>query len=211
MWPNPERRKCYLERQINQLKALMKYLEKCPNLKILKIEYEGENFMDIDESPFGTGYHKRAHLGTSRIPDFHVSYFSLDYLESWEYGEPRVLSSMKFQNLEELHLSGFGLSGGPENLLKILNTFHQNLPKLRRLCLILDIYDDSKCFKILQKFASEKNITVEFAGMPKYDLKPVLVKLPNLKIINPEQGGEDLDGKGLDEMGLRELEEDLGK
>ena len=196
-----------LENQSNQLEALMKYLEKCPNLKILKIEYEGDKYMDIDDNHVPG---KWRHLGTSQIPDFHVSYFSLKDLESNACGTPRVLS-MKFQNLEELHLSGFGLSGGPENLLKILNTFHRNLPKLRRLYLILDIYDGSKYFKILQKFASEKNITVEFAGMPKYDLKPVLVKIPNLKIFNPEQGGEDLDGKGLDEKGLGELEEDLGE
>ena len=53
---------------------------------------------------------------------------------------------------------------------------------------------------------------VEFAGMPKYDLKPVLVKLPNLKIFNPQQGGEDPDdGKGLGKKDLREPEEDSGK
>ena len=199
-----------LESQSKLLVALMKYLENCPNLKILKIEYDGENYRDRDED-FGTGKWKWQHLGTTEIPEWHTSYFSLEYLESNDCGTPGVLS-MKFPNLEELHLSGFELSGGPKYLLKILNTFHQNLPKLRRLCLNFDLYDLSKYFKILQKFASETNIMVEFAGMPKYDLKPVLVKLPNLKIFNPQQGGEDPDdGKGLGKKDLREPEEDSGK
>ena len=146
----------------------MKYLENCPNLKILKIEYDGENYRDRDED-FGTGKWKWQHLGTTEIPEWQTSYFSLKNLESNDCGTPGVLS-MKFPNLEELHLSGFELSGGPKYLLKILNTFHQNLPKLRRLCFKLDNFgrldENPEYGQILQKFASEKNVKIEITGTP---------------------------------------------
>ena len=69
----------------------------------------------------------------------------------------------------------------------------------------------SEYFKNFQKFASEKNITIEIAGMPKYAYRPVLevIRPSNgFKIFKPEQGGEDLDGERLDEEDLGEEEED---
>ena len=181
----------YSEEENRKLVELMKYLVNCPNLKILKIEYEGEtNFHKVWES-------------------FYRSYPYFEDLEFNYSARPCILSQMKFQNLEELHLNGFESTETPEKMLKILNTFHKNMPKLRRLCFMLESPNSLRYFKVLQNFSSEKNITIEISGVPEYDLRVVLVDPSNVfKIFKPEQGGEDFDGEELDGKDLGEPKED---
>lgn len=181
----------YSEEENRKLVELMKYLVNCPNLKILKIEYEGE-----------TNFHKG-------MESFYRSYPYFEDLESNYSATPYILRRMKFQNLEELHLNGFESTETPEEMLKVLNTFHKNLPKLRRLCFMFENPKSLGYFKILQRFASEKNITIEISSLPEYDLRVVLVDPSNVfKIFKPEQGGEDFDGKELDGKDLGEPKED---
>ena len=186
----------------NIMAELMKYLENCPNLKILKIEYEGaKSFEEKDNNHVdSTAYIRSA--------SFSVEYFIFEYLESNPCGTPCIFSCMKFQNLEELHFIGFDFGQTPEKWLKMLNTFHKNLPKLRRLCFMFQD-PGSIPFEIFQKFASEKNIKIEISSVPEYDLRVVLVDPSKvIKIFKPEQGGKDLDGEGLDEKDLGEPEKD---
>ena len=111
----------------------------------------------------------------------------------------------------------------PEKFRKFLDRFHKNLPKLRRLCFKLNegldqvniaesLSKNPEYDQILQKFAFERNVTIEIVGMPVYDLRHVLevVNTTNgFKIFNPVQGEEDLeDEEDLDEEDLGEEEGD---
>ena len=130
------------------IRKLMRYLKKCPNLKILKIESEEKI---LDELFF-----------------LDIVYCPLEWLV-----EENIFRCLKFQNLEELHLNGFEFEDiTPQHLRKIINMFHKNLPKLRRLCFKLDNFgrldENPEYGQILQKFASEKNVTIEITGTPVY-------------------------------------------
>ena len=131
---------------------IVKYLEKCPNLKILKFEFKPEvNGTDLAlDYPF--------------LDDVHV------------------LSLLKLKNLRELHLIGVFLGtnfGGlslnsldPEEVFldfeelldfkDYLDTFAQNFPRLQRLCLTCE-NDQNYQNETFQAFASKRNINVEIA------------------------------------------------
>ena len=131
---------------------IVKYLEKCPNLKILKFEFKPEvNGTDLAlDYPF--------------LDDVHV------------------LSLLKLKNLQELHLIGVFLGtnfGGlslnsldPEEVFldfeelldfkDYLDTFAQNFPRLQRLCLTCE-NDQNYQNETFQAFASKRNINVEIA------------------------------------------------
>ena len=150
----------------------MKYLENCPNLKILKIEFtetkhdRDDYYFDEDEPP---------------------------YYREFEWLDDEVIFARSFRNLEELHLNGFGLPH-PRVFRNIFNMFEGRLPKLRRFYLKVDnadILKDSPTHpeydQILQKFASERNVKIEITGTPVYK-RMVEVEHPSsgFKIINPK-------------------------
>ena len=131
---------------------IVKYLAKCPDLKILKFEFKPEvNGTDLAlDYPF--------------LDDVHV------------------LSLLKLKNLQELHLIGVFLGtnfGGlslnsldPEEVFldfeelldfkDYLDTFAQNFPRLQRLCLTCE-NDQNYQNETFQAFASKRNINVEIA------------------------------------------------
>ena len=148
---------------------LMRYLEKCPNLKILKIEFTETKHYPDEDYMFDGG----------------VTFRDLAWLDE------KAILEFRFQNLEELHLNGFDLGPllpdqafrsrfaalTPNELGNILNKCRANFPKLRRLCLKLDNIaniDPSwspeavECDQILQKFASERNVEIEITGTPEF-------------------------------------------
>ena len=131
-------------------RELIKYLEECSNLKILKIDFEGEIYSD--------------------------NWFDVDYLEYCPLGlleTEEIFKRFKFQNLVELHINGFDCdieNFSPQGFRDIFNMFHENLPKLRRLCFKLDNIDRlaPEYDQFFQEFASEKNIKIEITGTPVY-------------------------------------------
>ena len=136
------------EAQASLIRKFMKYLENCPNLKILKIEFtetkhdRDDYYFDEDEPP---------------------------YYREFEWLDDEVIFARSFRNLEELHLNGFGLPH-PRVFRNIFNMFEGRLPKLRRFCLELDEIDKIGKYaaydRILQKFASEQNVKIEIKGTP---------------------------------------------
>ena len=139
------------KKEASLIRKLMKYLKKCPNLKILKIEYEGEKHV-------------------SHGDEWNVTYRYLEFFEKED-----IFGRIKFPNLEELHFNGFDFDYIPSFIFgDIINKIYKNSPKLRKLCFkvdnlgILDPQSDPEYDKILQKFASEKNVKIEITGTPIY-------------------------------------------
>ena len=126
----------------------MKYLENCPNLKVLKFEFK----------PYLAEEEEEGEYCRDEYP----------FLEDISEG----IRKFKLKNLKELHLIGVdtdryadrqhNFHGGGK---KFLETITENLPKLQRLYLgfkdvekFLDLpQSDLHC----QEFASEKNIKIE--------------------------------------------------
>ena len=119
---------------------LLKYLEECPELKVLKfefkpvIEWKGEDKC-LAEYPF---------------------------LSSMEKG----ITCIKLKNLRELHLIGVDISDFVFG--KFLETITENLPKLQRLCMTCQYVEWEPGWNdIFQVYASEKNIMLEISSILK--------------------------------------------
>ena len=126
---------------------LLKYLENCPNLKVLKFEFKPLLVEEEDEGEY-----------------CHDEY---PFLEDISEG----IRKFKLKNLKELHLIGvdFPVDFGV-NRKMFLETITENLPKLQRLCLTLQ--RTLKSWEpgwndLFQKFASEKSIKIEISSVLK--------------------------------------------
>ena len=131
---------------------ILKYLQNCPNLKVLKFEFKPELRMDevgveIDEYPL---------------------------FSDMEEG----ITSLKLKNLQELHLIGVDMRfflHYCDDFKIVFERIAENLPKLQRLCFTCqDIERVSKNLKgphhqLCREFASEKNIRLEICSMSKQD------------------------------------------
>ena len=113
------------------------YLEKCPDLKILKFEFQPE----LSEEHYG------------------------DYPAVSDMAN--VLSSFRLKNLEEFHLIGIDICDCQNHKFKEFLegiTISDNLPKLQRLCLtcqdVKNIWDED-----CQTYASERNIKIEISSV----------------------------------------------
>ena len=130
----------YLEYPSNLEHNLWKYLEECPDLKVLKfefkpvIEWKGEDKC-LAEYPL---------------------------LSSMEKG----ITCLKLKNLRELHLIGVDIFDFVFG--KFLETITENLPKLQRLCMTCQYVEWEPGWNdIFQVYASEKNIKLEISSILK--------------------------------------------
>ena len=134
------------------IRELIKYLEKCSNLKILKIEFKSAISLDW----------------------FLPGYYPAIFLQ----GEENTFTLLKSQKLEELHLNGFAAPEDPQDFRKVIENFHGNFPNLQRLCLKLDsihhLGTNPEYDQILQEFASEKNVKIEITSTPVFKSIEVL-------------------------------------
>ena len=128
----------YLKYPSNLEHNLFKYLEECPELKVLKfefkpvIEWKGEDKC-LAEYPF---------------------------LSSLEKG----ITCIKLKNLRELHLIGVDIFNFVFG--KFLETITENLPKLQRLCMTCQYAEWEPGWNdIFQAYASEKNIKLEISSI----------------------------------------------
>ena len=113
------------------------YIEKCPDLKILKFEFKPE----LSEEHYG------------------------DYPAVSDMAN--VLSSFRLKSLEEFHLIGIDICDCQNHKFKEFLegiTISDNLPKLQRLCLtcqdVKNIWDED-----CQTYASERNIQIEISSV----------------------------------------------
>ena len=119
---------------------MIKYLEKQPNLKILRFEIKSNQAVqEVEEEDEG---------------DNSYSYPALYLFQD-------AITSFKLNNLQEFHLIGFDFGLEGHEFKKILETIAENLPKLQRLCLTSDENDWMFYYDICEEFASEKNIKLE--------------------------------------------------
>ena len=122
---------------------LLRYLEKCPELKVLKFEFKPQVHEDRD----------------------------IDYpLLSGEFEES--IRSLKLKNLQEFHLTGVDLQESRLNIrgeeIIFLEEIAENLPKLKRLCFTcqdIGYVDTLKNYKRFGAFVSGKNIMLEFSSV----------------------------------------------
>ena len=129
-----------------------KYLEKCSYLKVLKLEFKPQVNKD------GNG--------------IELVYPSLDAMES--------IVRFRLKNLQEFHLIGvmhvyqdfeMVLFDQEEEILEFenfLDTIAENFPKLQRLCLTCEEYDQYDWRETCQAFASRRNIKVEVKILAPY-------------------------------------------
>ena len=124
---------------------VLKYFERCSNLKVLKFEFNPYHG-DLD-------YEILIHPRLSWIEDSGITTF-------------------KPKNLEEFHLIGFRIDKDKSSFKEFLENFVENLPKLQRLCLTAESdceYEEEgwdEYAKICQEVASEKYIQLEIRGVP---------------------------------------------
>ena len=147
-----------MAQEASLIRKLFKYLEKCPTLKILEIQFTETDHVEEQVEDADMYYNG------DNVPN--VKYREFTWLE-----EENIFRCLKFPNLEELHFNGFDCPGHFYLFRNILNMFRRNLPKLRRLCCKLDNIEAEwipKYEKILQKFASEKSVKIEIRGTPVY-------------------------------------------
>ena len=122
-----------------------KYLEKCSDLKVVKLEFKPS------ESKDGNG--------------IEFLYPSLDVIASH-------IVRFRLKNLQEFHLIGVRIHDDFEMVLfdqeeevldfeNFLDTIAENFPKLQRLCLTCNKYDSYYWRETCQAFASRRNIKVE--------------------------------------------------
>ena len=124
--------------------TILKYVEKCPNLKVIKFEW----LQEVDND---------------RPPSLFFAFLS---------GITSHISSFKHNNLQEFHLMGFAIDLDKPSFKNLLETIAENLPNLQGLYLTAELSDDvvgpwDEYAEICQKFASEKNIKLEIRGLPK--------------------------------------------
>ena len=126
---------------------LLKYLEVCPKLKVLRFEFKPQSKSDWEEL---------------KHP------LSLPFL-SWIQ---ETISNIKHKNLQEFHLNGLELDLHKQVFKKLLETIAGNMPKLQFLCLTVqlsepDVHGEWDEFdKICRGFVSEKNIRLEIRDVP---------------------------------------------
>ena len=139
----------FLDHQNGNLSQnLLKYLEECTKLKVLKFEFnptvEDEGLLDI---------------GLAWLNHPFISWIQ------------ETISSFKLNNLQELHLSGLDIDLAKPAFKKLLETMAENMPKLQFLSLTADVENPSfgewsYYAKICQAFASGKNIKIEVRDLP---------------------------------------------
>ena len=129
---------------------ILKYVEMCPELKVLKFEFKPQT-IEFDEE---------------EERKCRVEY---PYLNEMVEG----IKKFKLKNLKEFHLIGVdNYMGGNFFFLfgekKFLETITENFPKLQLLCVTLQ-YDvwHPQWNNIFQKFASEKSIKIEISSVLK--------------------------------------------
>ena len=123
---------------------LLKYLEKCTNLKVVKFEFKPR---------------------TAEFDDWLCHPF-LSWIQE-------TISSFKQKNLEELYLDGLNIDLDKPTFKKLLETIAENMPKLQFLCLTADVEDPSEhgaewpeYAEICQEFAGRQNIKLEIRDVP---------------------------------------------
>ena len=121
--------------------------------------------------------------------EYNVTYRILEWFGA-HYED--IFRHIEFQNLEELHFSGFDFDFiWPETFSDdILGILCKNLPKLQRLYFQIDNFEilvqDPEYDQIAQKFASENNVKIEIAGTPVYrTIVEVEHPLSGFKIFKP--------------------------
>ena len=132
---------------------ILKYLQNCPNLKVLKFEFKPQ----------------------LRIEDgVEVEVYEYPLFSDIQEG----ITSLKLKNLQELHLIGVDMRfflHYCDDFKIVFERIAENLPKLQRLCFTCqDIERVSKNLKgphhqLCREFASEKNIRLEICTMSKQD------------------------------------------
>ena len=119
---------------------LLKYLEKCSDLKVLKFEFKPEVYGE----------------------------YKLDFITLYDLDE--AIKSLKLNNLQEFHLVGVFMEEnfGPNITLEsFLDMIAENMPKLQRLCLTCEDEDTNEWNEMCQAFASRKNIKLEISSVVK--------------------------------------------
>ena len=157
-------------KEVSLIKKLMKYLKKCPNLKILKFEYE-----------------RGKHTGNYRFLEWLLANQRLVGMANRPSED--ICRRIKFPNLEELHFNGFDFDYICWfDFGDYINRLCKNSPKLKRLCFkvdnlgILDCSHSPEYDKILHKIASERNIKIEITGTRIYRRSSIL------EVVHPSSG-----------------------
>ena len=120
---------------------ILKYLEKCYDLKVLKFEFKPEL----------QNYNK-----------YKAKYPSLFAI--WK----DAIQSLKLKNLQEFHLIGVCIYMFDSNITSFklfLDKIAENFPNLQRLCLTCEDDDPNKWNEMCQAFASGKNIKLEISSV----------------------------------------------
>ena len=118
---------------------LLKYLEKCSSLKVLKFEFK---------------------------PEVNEEFNKIDFNYLYELEE--AIKCLKLKNLQEFHLIGVFMeeySGSNDTLELFLDMIAENMPKLQRLCLTCEDEDTNGWNEMCQAFASRKNIRLEISSV----------------------------------------------
>ena len=120
---------------------ILKYLERCYDLKVLKFEFKPEL----------QNYNK-----------YKAKYPSLFAI--WK----DAIQSLKLKNLQEFHLIGVCIYMFDSNITSFklfLDKIAENFPNLQRLCLTCEDDDPNKWNEMCQAFASGKNIKLEISSV----------------------------------------------
>ena len=123
---------------------ILKYLEKCYDLKVLKFEFKPEL----------QNYNK-----------YKAKYPSLFAI--WK----DAIQSLKLKNLQEFHLIGVCIYMFDSNITSFklfLDKIAENFPNLQRLCLTCEDEDTNGWNEMCQAFASRKNIKLEISSVVKH-------------------------------------------
>ena len=125
---------------------ILKYLQNCPNLKVLKFEFKPQ----------------------LRIEDgVEVEVYEYPLFSDIQEG----ITSLKLKNLQELHLIGVDMRfflHYCDDFKIVFERIAENLPKLQRLCMTCQYVEWEPGWNdIFQVYASEKNIMLEISSILK--------------------------------------------
>ena len=150
---------------------IVKYVEKCSDLKILKFEFKPEVNEGMVDHPMLDDMESIIRFRLKNLQEFHLIgvYISTDF-----------------------EMSGLDKEEEPMDFKNFLDTIAENFPKLQRLCLTCEYYSN-EFSETLQAFASGRNIKVEISRVEieieckckctEYWMPPVPIK--EMKIYGP--------------------------